>query len=889
MSVDEQVRANHERLKAIRERDDIKIRRSKYLRETIRKSDGTEIPFNLRYYQVQMVLHLLAMNSFIVGDDTGLGKTAESIAASTYLFEKDPDLKVIVLTKKSAVPQWVKEWARFTVGVKVLTLKGGPKRRAKIYAEWVESTGPTVMVGGYDAVKRDIALVQEWKDYLLILDEATVFKNPSTQVHQVCKHMARQACRTWGLTATLIKNNLVEGYGIMQVVVPGLFRHSKNAFIKDYCITRLQPIKGGRQVPVIVGYRDRDIERFKEKIDPFYLGRPKHQVASELPVLQIKDVNVGLTRFQKQKYKEALDGLLELGTGEEKETDKLTAIIYCQQIVNHPALLEFDDEKSEKLATLVDMLTEGGDLEGEKVIVFTRFKRMVDYAVPYLKKKGVKAVRVTGSESEDERAAAQDAFQDPSSDVAVIFITMAGGDAINLQAAKAIVFYDTPWSAGDYLQCLDSETEILTPQGFASRGDIVEGDLVAAFCPDTSKITWEPVLSTVDRPLQPDEQMYQVKSRHLDIRVTGGHRMLFRRKTVRDKRAVWPGAWSFQTAEEMSLQRSHYQIPAVGYAGGFSGVPLTDAQLELLGWFTSDGHLNTTTHQLVISQANHQPQIEDLRRCLNSCGLDWSEYHRDPTTGFPNGKPQTVFSIPKGTQGGSRARNGWVELEPYLDKDFSPLLNDMTEQQLERFLWGLHLGDGSKYRGSDWTQRSYHIYTSRRVFADRLQQACVVRGYRCNISIRAAVPGRKEGYILHIKKASAWSLCGNAGSGERSHMMLSEAKPGERVWCVENPLGTLVTRRGGKVAVMGNCLGRMIRIGSEHDRVYALHLIAAETIDERVQGVLRKKMNLVEAILGQRLKGETGDGEDGEEVVFEESSEINDLFDALVNDARKKA
>lgn len=120
-------------------------------------------------------------------------------------------------------------------------------------------------------------------------------------------------------------------------------------------------------------------------------------------------------------------------------------------------------------------------------------------------------------------------------------------------------------------------------------------------------------------------------------------------------------------------------------------------------------------------------------------------------------------------------------------------------------------------------------------------------------------------------------------------MMLSEAKPGERVWCVENPLGTLVTRRGGKVAVMGNCLGRMIRIGSEHDRVYALHLIAAETIDERVQGVLRKKMNLVEAILGQRLKGETGDGEDGEEVVFEESSEINDLFDALVNDARKKA
>jgi SNF2 family DNA or RNA helicase len=104
--------------------------------------------------------------------------------------------------------------------------------------------------------------------------------------------------------------------------------------------------------------------------------------------------------------------------------------------------------------TLVDLLTEGGDFDGEKVIVFTRFRKLVDWAMPYFEKKGIKCVRVTGAESDDERDEAMARFQDAGSDVQVIWITTAGGEAINLQAAKAMIFYDTPWSAGDYLQIL---------------------------------------------------------------------------------------------------------------------------------------------------------------------------------------------------------------------------------------------------------------------------------------------------------------------------------------------------------------------------------------------------------------------------------------------------
>jgi len=447
----------YSKLKLVRENDDIVLPHPPNLRTKIQKRDGSEVPLSLRGYQKQMVVHLLAMDRFIVGDDTGLGKTVETIAALCMIWRKMPDVKAYILTKKSSVPQWASEFERFTTGVNVVVCVGGPKKRAEKRDEFQASSGPTVMIQGYSSAGNDFTHIQDWAGYILICDEATAFKNPGTRVHKVCKHLSAQAKRCWGLTATLIKNNLMEGYGIYKVVVPDLFRLTANGFMNNYCIVQMQTVARGRRVPTIVGYRKSDIEKFRDKIDPFYLGRPKHSVATELPVLTTRDITVGLTRWQAEKYQEALSGLLEHGDGDLRDfqdTTQLTSLIYCQEIVNHPALIEFPDYTSEKLDALVDLVTEGGDLEGEKVIVFTRFSKMVDVAMAALEKVKVTCVRVTGAENEKARKTAMDTFQDPKSPTQVIFITMAGGDAINLQAAKALVFYDTPWSAGDYLQIL---------------------------------------------------------------------------------------------------------------------------------------------------------------------------------------------------------------------------------------------------------------------------------------------------------------------------------------------------------------------------------------------------------------------------------------------------
>lgn len=461
--MDEQIKTAYEKLKTVRENESLEIRNSRYLKDKIVMLDGREIDFKLRYYQAQMVVHLLTMKRFVVGDDTGLGKTLEAIASLCYLWEQNPNKKVIVFTNKSVVAQWASEFEKFTEGIKTFQVKGTKKKREKLLKEfWDYSDGPVVGIMGYRSACSDFSTMQDWTDYNIVFDEATAFKTSTTQVHQVCRHLAGNADRAFGLTATLIKNNLMEGWGIYRVIVPNLFSPHKARFIREFCVTKMQKIKGNRKIPIIVGYRKKDVQRFKDLIDPYYLGRPKHSVAKELPALTTKTMSVGMTPFQKRKYSEALSGILELGTGEEKEVTKLTAIIYCQEICNHPCLIECDGS-SEKFDTLTDLLTEGGELHNEKVIVYTRFRALVDECKPILEKKGVKCTRVTGAENEDQRKAAQDEFQNLKSGTNVIWLTAAGGEAINLQAAKAIIFFDTPWSAGDYLQILGRMIRIGSP------------------------------------------------------------------------------------------------------------------------------------------------------------------------------------------------------------------------------------------------------------------------------------------------------------------------------------------------------------------------------------------------------------------------------------------
>jgi len=384
--------------------------------------------------------------------------TLQSIATSCYFWEKNQDLKVVVITIKSAVRQWADEYDRFTQGVTVYVSVGSPKKRAKILEEfWAHEGSPAVLIMGYGSMLRDLQHYQDWQGYMLIVDEASAVKNHLTETHKHVRYMSKNASRVVGLTATMIENRLTEGWGIYNALVPGLFGNYP-WFMKEFCVTQMMPIPGSnRKIPTIVGYRAGAVERFKEMIFPYFIGRSKLEVATELPPLTRRTVQVPLSKVQKEKYEEALSGTLMVtkdGVEEEKATTKLTSLIYCQQIVNHPELIGALGD-SGKMDALMELLTQGELSDDDcKVIVFSRFKTMIDLIMAELTRCGIGCTRITGAENEKQREIAKKAFQNVNSKERVICVTEASKQAVNLQSAKAIVFVDTPWSAGDFIQIL---------------------------------------------------------------------------------------------------------------------------------------------------------------------------------------------------------------------------------------------------------------------------------------------------------------------------------------------------------------------------------------------------------------------------------------------------
>lgn len=338
------------------------------------------------------------------------------------------------------------------------------------------------------------------------------------------------------------------------------------------------------------------------------------------------------------------------------------------------------------------------------------------------------------------------------------------------------------------LYCLDEETEVLTANGW--KKEISVNEMVAGFNTQTKEIQYVPALNTIRRHLFNDEFFCSIKGPSVDIRVTNKHRMLYDTKNKT--------GWKFKNAEEIASLASGCYLPVAGNSK-FKGVPLTNAELTFIGWVMTDGSINKTTNAIAITQGAHQPYLDEIEGCIKDCGFKFTRTQKKRRSMFHSSSDTVLWTISKGApRGRDKHLTGWGRLEPWLSKDLSPLLFDMTAEQFATMLEAINHGDGHK---NPW--KAYHIGKGNKIFIERLQIMAIQRGYRASVSIeRANVVRQSDLYILHIKKQEYVNI--GSTHDKRPSWIKEPFKP-ESCWCVENELGTLVTRRNGKVVIVGNC------------------------------------------------------------------------------------
>lgn len=421
--------------------------------------------------------------------------------------------------------------------------------------------------------------------------------------------------------------------------------------------------------------------------------------------------------------------------------------------------------------------------------------------------RGIPSVVVDAKMPDKARTKAVSGFKSGEIKVALCYATLGVG--FDHPSLDTIVMGRPTFSVRTWYQyCLDMKTEILTKRGFLKYNEIKEHDIVAAY--KDGEIIWTDIREVIYRRIYDGEKMIEYKNQHLDIRVTDSHDMLVKQNGCKSYKKM--------KASEMYNINYAFHIPVSGVEK-IQKNNLRDCDVLFLGYFLSDGYLCKSNNQIVIAQSLQNERIvNEIEKVIIQCGMRYGKIILKRKGEMSKYKDLVHFKISKGMPKDKKDnRKGWAYLMDYIDKNMTEAYERLDEDQFDLLLWAINEGDGNKGK-CKWVRRSYTICMGNHaLYANRLQSLAIRRGYRCNLYSHNKNGG--EHYVIHAKKQQHSSIAGQKSSETNIKKKYNNHRPrvkefipskDEYVWCISNDIGTIITRRNGKVAIMGNC-GRLVR------------------------------------------------------------------------------
>jgi SNF2 family DNA or RNA helicase len=370
--------------------------------------DGAE----LYTYQDDGVKFLLEHPVALLGDEMGLGKSIQAIAALRLLIHQGEVDRALILCPKTVLFDWYYKLRQWAPDLRVVPVEG-PKRRR----EWYWRCKVHVNLIGYETWREDLKwnLVDPSLFDLVILDEIQRIKNPTTSTHKAVGRL--EAPRRWGLSGTPLENNLEELVSLFAYLKPGLLPDTAKA---------ISP---------------KDV---RETIRPYVLRRCKVDVLQHLPPKETRVQWLDLTPVQKWAYeaieREGVNTLKSVGYSAASMI-ALALITKLKQICN----LEPTSLASCKMdfleRELADLTT-----QGEKALIFSQYpdktlKPLLRRLAPF------RPALFDGTLTDWNRQILVHRFQQLE-DPAVMAISLkCGGTGITLTRANHVYHFDSWWNA----------------------------------------------------------------------------------------------------------------------------------------------------------------------------------------------------------------------------------------------------------------------------------------------------------------------------------------------------------------------------------------------------------------------------------------------------------
>lgn len=400
--------------------------------------------------QIEGVKFLLARNSSLLNFYTGSGKSIIIILACFILLERYKQDKILIACPKSAVLSFKDDFADNSDYAPFML-----KTKEALYA-FLSSDVKGIGVMQYNLIKQclqdspDMAkkIVKTYidpklkqlitaKNVSIFLDEFHTLKNPKADITVYFSELRPLFKKVHGLTATSFTRSLYDIYYLVNFLVPKFFG-TKTRFTENFINVRLRDVfMGGRKraIPEVVSYKNLDLLRVQlEQVMMVY--NPELDMTTIVHEPELSDWDA---------YVDTATDLLSLKEDfydDKEETSFSKKLIQLQYTV---------DRDINKLKILNDVVTEHVGAYG--VLVYCDYNETVNVISSYLKSKSpdLQILVIDGATSIEQRDVIRKDFKASPSNK-VIVITPAGGQSLNLQATNRIIFYNTPYDPGKFLQ-----------------------------------------------------------------------------------------------------------------------------------------------------------------------------------------------------------------------------------------------------------------------------------------------------------------------------------------------------------------------------------------------------------------------------------------------------
>ena len=371
-------------------------------------------------------------------NEQGTGKTASAIWAADYLIKQGKIRRVLVICPLSIMDSaWREDLETFAPHRTVDIAYGPPKKRAAIINQ-----GASFVIINYDGVAIVADEITAGKFDLIVVDEATHYKNVATQRWKTLCRLIKPDTWLWLMTGTPAAQSPLDAYGLAKLVDPTKVPRFFGSF-RDMVMTKVTQFRW-----VIKDTSPDTVHRILQPAIRF----TKEECLDLPPMVYVKR-KVELTRQQIKYYNLIKKRMVMTVGGDEVSAVNAAAMmnkllqISCGAVyTDEGGALEFDISHRYKV------LREVIDESSQKVLVFVPFKHAIDVLTDKLRSDGIATEVIRGDVPVAKRTDIFKRFQTKHDPRVLIIQPQSAAHGVTLTAANTVVWWGPTPSLETYAQ-----------------------------------------------------------------------------------------------------------------------------------------------------------------------------------------------------------------------------------------------------------------------------------------------------------------------------------------------------------------------------------------------------------------------------------------------------